>query len=442
MKKPQSIFDIFLPQRFAAMALLGFSSGLPLLLTSSTLSFWLAAEGVSLTQIGLLGLVILPYSLKFAWAPLVDRTSLPYLTPLLGHRRSWLLLSQIAVMLILWAFRFVTPQEDLLEIGILACLLSFMAATQDMVLLAFQADDLEQKSYGHAEAMTVFGYRFGMLTAGAGALYLSEFLSWADIYAAMAALMGIGIITTLTVKEPTSSTKRWEAKANEPLPPQDLTFSQILRRNILTPFLSFCKVQGWLPVLLLMMHYKLGDNLIGSLSAIFYHDLGFSAQEIASASKVFGMWATVIGGFLGGALISRLGLISSLFWFGLIHGLSLMLYIYLGWVGKDISLLYLTIAIENITGGMRTTALLSFRFALAQKDFGATHMAIMTSFIHLGRALYSAPSGALVESLGWISFFTLVAFSTIPSLALVMWVGKKWKPVHEEAGQVDEIKVA
>ena len=398
------------------MFALGFTSGLPLLLTSSTLSFWLKMEGVSLTYIGLFGMSTLPYCLKFLWAPFVEQWKVPFLSRFLGHRRSWLLITQIGVIGTLWLIGLYNPQEHLMRLGGLALLLSFCAATQDMVILAYQADVLEKRGVGMAEAITIFGYRMGMLSSGAGALYLNgHHISWGEIYQTMAILMFCGILTTFLMKEPPSYTLNKHMSTHHSL-------YVIIQFRIIEPFKNFAKRKGWVPILILMMHYKLGDNLIGSLSNIFYHDLGFSVQDIANASKIFGMWTTIAGGIFGGILITHFGLLRSLFWFALLHGLSTLMYIYMIHVGQDIYALYSAIAIENITGGMRTTALLSFRFVFVNRFYTVTHMALLTSFIHLGRFLYATPSGAIVEIIGWQSFFYGVTFATIPILILVVWV--------------------
>ena len=416
-----SYFRAMRPQKFSLMVLIGFSSGLPLLLTSSTLSFWLNTQGISLTHIGLFGMIVLPYSLKFLWAPFVDQWNIPVLTRIFGHRRSWLLLSQCCIIILLCCIGLQKPENGLIPISILGFMLSFVAATQDMVLLAYQADTLEEKHYGIAEATTIFGYRIGLLTSGAGALYLTDVFAWGEVYWIMAGLMSIGILTTLWMTEPA---RRHITKQ----PAAAQTIRAIMHSRILQPFSSFCRQKGWLPILLLMAHYKLGDNLIGSLSAIFYHDLGFSSLDIANASKVFGMWATIIGGFIGGGMLMRIGLLPSLFWFALIHGASMLMYVYLAHVGYDTTALYTAIALENITGGMRTTALLAFRFAVVDGRSNVTHMALLTSCIHLGRFIYATPSGAIVDAIGWKPFFYLVTASTLPVLGLIYWVKKAWIP--------------
>ncbi|MCP4923684.1 MAG: AmpG family muropeptide MFS transporter [bacterium] len=428
------LMSVYADRRIWIMGLLGFASGLPLLLTSSTLAFRLDALGVTYTKIGLFSIATLPYALKFLWAPLVDRLPIPFLSNWLGRRRSWLLLSQVALVGALAALALVNPAENLMFTALLLFFVAFSAAIQEIVMLAYQAERLGRSQFGAGEAMTVFGYRMGMLVAGAGALYLSTFLSWSEIYLFMAILGAIGITTTLSITEPNvpvgEEIRLREKRIKEylqshpKLGARSALFFSWVHAAIISPFVDFMKNPGWYVVIGIMLFYKLGDNLIGSMSNLFYVDLGFTPAEIASASKVFGMWATILGGFLGGMFINRLGMMKSLFIFGLFHGISNLMYIILAKSGGGIALLYTSIALENVTGGMRTTALFAFQFTLCNVSYAATQLALMTSCVHFGRTMFSSLSGWLVDTLGWVDFFYLATSATIPSLMLVVWLSR------------------
>jgi MFS transporter, PAT family, beta-lactamase induction signal transducer AmpG len=428
------LMSVYADRRIWIMGLLGFSSGLPLLLTSSTLAFRLDALGVTYTKIGLFSMATLPYAFKFVWAPLIYRLPLPFLSKWLGRRRSWLFLSQICLMVALAGLAVINPAENLLFTAGLLFFVAFSSATQDIVMLAYQAERLGRSQFGAGEAMSVFGYRIGMLVAGAGALYLSTFLNWGEIYMFMAILGIVGITTTLSIAEPNAPVGeevrlreqrvKEYLKSHPKLGARSALFLAWVHAAVISPFLDFMRNPGWYAVIGIMLFYKLGDNLIGSMSNLFYVDLGFSASEIASASKVFGLWATILGGFIGGMFINRLGMMKSLFIFGLFHGISTLMYVVLEKAGGGLPLLYISIALENVTGGMRTTALFAFQFTLCNVSYAATQLALMTSCVHLGRTLCSSLSGWLVDTLGWTDFFYLATAATIPSLLFVVWLSR------------------
>jgi len=335
-------------------------------------------------------------------------------------------------MINLFVLSFIDPIDSfILTVFILFCV-TFFAATQEIVMLAYQAERLGRSQFGAGEAMCVFGYRMGMLVSGAGALHLSNFFTWNEIYLFMSLLCIVGIITTLSISEPKVLHNNNYDYQDKYLKKYKSVYSNLshsaskilvlIHHSILSPFVDFVKNPGWYVVILIMLFYKLGDNLIGTMSNLFYLDLGFTSSEIAGASKVFGMWATILGGFVGGMLISRLGMIKSIFIFGLMHGFSILMYIFLEKFEGGVYFLYLSIALENITGGMRTTALFAFQFTLCNVSYAATQLALLTSCVHLGRTLCSSISGWLVDNLGWLDFFYLATISTIPSLIFVIWI--------------------
>lgn len=430
----QKNFGVYADRRVFIMSLLGLSCGIPLLLTASTLSLWLKQAGLSNTKIGALSLCALPYTIKFVWSPFIDRLNLPFLTRHLGRRRGWLLFSQVMLILNILIISWIDPGQNLTLTMIFAGAIAFCSATQDVVMLAYQIERLGRNQYGAGEAMGIFGYRMGMLTSGAGALYLAEFLTWSQVYQLMALFVGVGLITTLCIAEPkpvfSEESLARERKAHEYLinHPQFKGWQahtlSWLYGAVVCPFSDFVRNNFWVVALLIMLFYKLSDNLIGNMSNIFYTDIGFSKSEIASASKVFGMANSILGGFIGGILIVRIGIIQALFFSALIHGVSLFLYVLMAKVGYNLEMLYFTVAIEHITGGMRTTALFAYQMTLCNPVYAATQFALLTSVVHFGRTTTASLSGWLVDQLGWVNFFNLCAASSIVSLLLVIWLSK------------------
>lgn len=441
-------------RRVWSIAFLGYACGIPLFLTASTLALWLKKSGVANGSIGALSLCAFPYALKFLWSPFIDRMRIPYLTEKLGRRRSWILTAQILLIGAILVLSLTDPAANLWLTGGIALCISFLSATQDTVMLAYQVERLGRNQYGPGEAMSVFGYRMGMLTSGAGALYLTEYMSWSHVYQMMAVFMLIGVITTLSMAEPDlvvdSETALKEQKADEYLkqyPGLSGRQARILSwcyGAIICPFSDFMSRSTWVVALGIMFFYKLGDNLIGSMTNIFFTDLGYSLTEIANASKVFGMANSILGGFIGGILVVRLGMTRSLFYCALIHGFAILLYALMDYQGYNVPLLYATVAIEHITSGMRTTSLFAYQMTLVNPVYAATQMALLTSFVHLGRSTMASMSGHLVDFLGWTPFFTFCSASTILSLIFILWLARiergqesmgapKWQEARQNA---------
>lgn len=411
---------------------MGLSSGLPLLLTGSTLSLWCSEAGVDIKTVGLLSATALPYTIKFLWAPLVDRLPLPLLTRWLGRRRSWLMFSQMLITFTLFILSTIDPTQQLDILVIVCIILSFAAATQETVMLTYQAERLSIHQYGPSEATGIFGYRLGMILAGAGALYFSSFISWQQTYAVMAMFSFIGIIVTLNCSEPNfqrnTETDRIESDAQNYITHHPYIHRWIapllswLYGAAICPFIDFMKHRGWWLSLLIIFLYKASDNLIGNMSNIFFAHLGFTKIEIANASKIFGMGASILGGFIGGFLINKLGMIRSLFYGCLLHALTIFFLAYLNYVGHDFTILYVTIGLEHLTGGMRLTALFAYQLRLCNPTYAATQLALMASLVSLGRVAFAASAGYCVESLGWSNFFIFSAMLSLPSLLLLVYL--------------------
>jgi len=407
---------VYTDRRVIAILFLGFSSGMPLLLTFSTLSIWLAEEGISKTTIGLFALVGMPYSLKFIWAPLIDRLRLPLLTRWLGRRRGWAILTQVALMIGITGLGGNDPANGAWAMAAWALFVTFASASQDVVIDAYRVEILEEKQFGAGAAMIVAGYRLGMLASGAGALYLAEAVSWFWVYVAMAGLMAVGMLAILLNPEPGRGENDSAAADGRTHP------IKWLRDAVVEPFAEFLHRGGWLPILLFVVFYKFGDSLAGIMANPFYVEIGFSKAEIASVSKIFGLGATLVGGFLGGMLVMRRGIMQSLLWCGLLQMLSNLMFAVQAMVGHDISMLAVTIAVENVAGGMGTAAFVAYLSSLCNIAYTATQYALLSSLMALARTALSAPGGAVAESTSWVSFFLITTIAALPGLALLWWL--------------------
>lgn len=437
----KDFLSLYFDRRMFIILVLGFCGGLPYLLYSSTLAYWMAQEGVDLKTIGLFGLASFPAAFKFMWAPLLDRLSIPFLSKRLGMRRSWLLVSQIVSTCALGAMSVCDPREGSLELlALCSVILSVGAASQNVMILTYQVERLGKIQYGAAEAVCVFGYRLGLLLAGAGALYFSMYLSWQHIYEMMAWVSIIGIITTLLIGEPqvlkdpliqkfetiVFNEKELKLKSRTTLKLITWVYGAVI-----CPFKVFMKHKGWVLSLGIMLFYKMGDHLIGSMTNIFYKDIGYSVSDIANASKIFAMWSSVVGGILGGYILTRITIYKALFYFGAMHAFTFFLYVIIANNPPDLFWLYLASGCENFTGGMGLTALFSYQLILADRSYATMQLALLTSFVNMGRSLFTAPAGYLVDALAWSGFFTLAAGLSFLVLPLVYFLGAYKKQWHK-----------
>ncbi|HYL48213.1 MAG TPA: AmpG family muropeptide MFS transporter [Stellaceae bacterium] len=394
-------------RRMLAILFMGFSSGLPLALTASTLAIWLKTAGVSLTTIGLFAEVGLAYNLKFLWAPVMDRVRLP-LIGRLGRRRGWAVTIQAALAVALLVMAGRNPVADPWPVALIAAIVAFLSASQDIVIDAYRVELLEEREQGAGAAVTQVGYRFGMIASGAGALYLAAYFGWFWSYVGMAALMLVGIFTVLMTREP-----RLVA------PPVRGSW---LAETVIAPFAEFASRRAWLLILIFVVLYKFGDALAGIMSNPFYVALGFSLVDIANVAKIFGTAASIAGVFLGGAAVYRLGLMPALLICGAFQALSNLMYILQLWAGPDPTVLALTIATENITGGMASAAFVAYLSRLCHPAFTATQYALLSALAATGRTVLAAAGGFLADRLGWQPFFLLATAACVPSLLLLVYL--------------------
>ena len=401
-------------RRIVVIGLLGFSSGLPFLLTASTLAIWLRLEDVSLAAIGLFSLVRTPYTFKFLWAPLIDHLPLPVLTGWLGRRRSWALFSQVLLMAAIVALGGSSPGEAPILTAILACAVAFCSASQDIVIDAYRIESLAADEQGLGNAAIVLGYRVGLLTAGAGALWLAAVLTWPQVYGVMAALVAVGMVTILLAGEP-------EPQASE----ADSAGRTWIETAVYAPFADFTRRPDWQVILLFIVLYKMGDAYLGVMANPFYIEIGFSTVEIANVSKVFGLGATLVGALIGGILVKTRGIVPSLLLCGVLQMLSNLVFAAQAAIGHNVAFLIVTIAVENVTGGMATTAFVAYLSALCSPAYTATQYALLSSLMAFARDMLAASSGWAAEALGWVGFFIFSTVLALPGLVLLVWLMRR-----------------
>lgn len=389
---------------------LGFASGLPYLLILSTLSVWLYEEGVDIKAIGLFALTGLPFTLKFLWAPLKDSIEFPVLGKWLGRRRGWLMATQLLLAGSLYALSMVSPAADILLFASITLLVAFFSASQDIVSDAYRIEVIPQRYYGPAAAVHTLGYRLGMLVSGAGALYLTKLLPWAEIYQLMACAMlaCAGIVAVL----PRAGDK---AKADR------RDFRQWFIEMVWHPLADFAKREQWIVIILFILFFKLGDALATSLATPFYKDMGFTNIEIANITKIFGLAAFLAGSFAGGWMTMRFGIMRSLWVGGILQLLSNFFFAAQALIGHDIWFLTLTIGVENFTSGIGGVAFVAYLSSLCNIAFTATQYALLTSLMNVGRTVISSGSGYAVAAMGWPVFFVATAVAALPGL----WFLKK-----------------
>ena len=384
------------------MLVLGFASGLPLALTSGTLQAWATVEGVPLQQIGFLTLVGTAYTLKFLWAPFVDR----YVPPLLGRRRGWMLVTQLLLAVAIMAMGALSPSSSLQPLALLAVAVAFLSATQDIAFDAYCTDVLRKEERGAGAAIKVMGYRLAMIVSGGLALILADqWIGWGNTYVLMGGLMLLCALATLWAPEP-------EHVASAP---------RNLRAAVGEPLREFFTRRGALAVLLLIVLYKLGDAFAGALSTTFLiRGAGFSPTEVGTVNKVLGLAATIVGALAGGSLMSRWGLYRSLMAFGLLQAVSNLAYWLIAISPKNLWLMATGVGIENLCGGLGTASFVGLLMALCRQQFSATQFALLSALSAVGRTYLAGPlTPPLVDSMGWPGFFLLTVVIALPGLVLL-----------------------
>ncbi len=427
-----------------ALLFLGFSAGMPLMLLFSSLSFWLREADVSRATIGFFSWIGLAYSIKWIWSPLVDKLPLPILRPLLGRRRSWLLLSQAGIVTGLVSMAFTDPAQSLERMALFAVLVAFCSATQDIVIDAYRIDTAEDKLQAALAATYMTGYRIAMIVAGAGTLAVAGFAAgnetgydpqaWRVSYLTMAALMGVGILTTLIISEPKKSagSPMLEQRAidwmtsNAHWPSPVVKLAGWFYSSVICPFADFILRYRWQAVLLLALvgTYRISDIVLGIMANPFYVDLGFTKQEVAAISKVYGVIMTLVGAGLGGLLAARFGVMRMLFVGALLSAVTNLLFAAMTYAGHDILWLTVVISIDNLSGGIATSAFIAWLSSLTNVNYSATQYALFSSMMLLFPKFLAGFSGVAVDSIGYTRFFIMTALLGLPVL-LFVWLASR-----------------
>jgi len=427
------------------MLLLGFSAGLPLLLVLGTLSFWLREAGVARATIGYLSWIGLAYGFKWAWAPLVDRLPLPLLTRRLGRRRSWLLLAQCAIVAGLAGMAFADPRASLSTLVLFALLVAFGSATQDIALDAYRIESASVERQAALAATYQTGYRLAMIWAGAGALWIAaratDGLSgyqpqgWTVAYLVMAASMAVGIVTVLLAPEPAPGAGRESLAAERALAAQLRTRGMSERRARLTawlrgavigPFADFVQRYRWQAALLLALIavYRISDVVLGIMANPFYVDMGYTKDEVAAVSKVYGVIMTLTGAFIGGALALRMGVLRVLMLGAVLSAASNLLFAALALRGHDLLWLVVVISADNLSAGIASAAFIAYLSSLTSVAYTATQYALFSSIMLLLPKFIAGFSGVFVDAFGYVAFFCSTAALGVPVLVLVWLAGR------------------
>ncbi|MEI7428812.1 MAG: AmpG family muropeptide MFS transporter [Betaproteobacteria bacterium] len=400
---------VLLTRKMLICIFTGFSSGLPLYLLLNLLPAWLRSEGVNLKTIGFFALIQFPYTWKFLWSPILDRYALPFL----GRRRSWSLLMQIGLLLIMGLLGSLSPSTDIVPVLWLAALLALFSATQDIALDAYRRELLSETELGLGNAVHVNAYRLAGLVPGSLSLILADILPWSQVFWITAIFMLPGMVMVLLVKEPLAA----------------FAAPKTLRQAVVEPFHEFLGrngVRGAVLVLAFIFLYKLGDSLCTALATPFYLDMGFTKTDIGLIAKHAGLWPAVIGGLLGGLWMVRLGINRALWLFGVVQLVSILGFAWLAWLGPQATIaldqrltLAAVIGLEALGVGLGTAAFVAFIARTTHPAYTATQFALFTSLAAVPRTFINASAGWLVESLGWFNFFLLCTALAVPGMLLL-----------------------
>ena len=417
---------IYAHPRVLAMLFLGFSAGLPFLLVAGTLTAWLALAEVDMADIGMFAWVGIFYSLKFLWAPLVDRMRLPLLTAQLGRRRSWMLLSQVIIALAFLGMAGTDPSRDLSTMAWFAVIAAFASATQDIAVDAYRIEAVEMRLQGAMAASYQFGYRMAILAAGAGALVIADASSWSMAYRAMAILMGVGMLTVMLIAEPETDRDRQGG-----LPDGNQQLLERLARwfadSVVGPFVEFFQRNGrWALVLLIFIgFYRVSDMVLGVMANPFYIDLGFTLNEIAAVTKVFGVVVTLTGAALGGIAVARYGVARPLIAGAVLLAVTNLFFAGMALWGADLRFLVVTISADNLAAGFTGTVFIAYLSGLTNVAYTATQYALFSSLMTLPGKFISGFSGQIVAATDWFSFFVYASFMGLPAVFLAVIVARR-----------------
>lgn len=438
MTEPGHAWRVYLRPAVWRMLLLGFSAGLPFMLVFSTLTAWLRTEEISRTAIGFFAWIGVTYSIKVLWAPVIDRVALPLLTGWLGQRRSWMLLAQATIMAGLIGMSFTDPVTQLTQLALLAVLVAFASATQDITIDAFRIEADELRYQAAMAGTYVLGYRLALLSTGAGALFIADQMGFAGAYWVMAGLVSVGMIAVFISKEPTS-TDRLDIEQD----PLVIAYRQRTQRMglmadmgawitgaIVAPFIDFWRRLGWMaiPVLALVGLYKVSDISMAAMANPLYIDLGYTLSEIGAISGLFGVAMTIGGGLFGGVMVARFGLMPMLVAGAIGVGVTNLLFAWLALQDPKLWALMITITADNFFVGFSATVFIAWLSGLVSRRYTATQYALLSSFMTLPGKILGGPSGFIVDQSGYVFFFVYASALGIPAMALAIYLMRR--PAH------------
>lgn len=436
VKSWKEAVSVYRKPRVLGMLFLGFSAGLPFLLVFSTLSLWLRDVDIERTVIGFFSWVGITYSIKVFWAPIIDRLPIPYLTRLLGKRRSWMLLAQVGIIIGLTGMAYTDPTLHIQSIALFALLVAFSSATQDISIDAYRIEALDKIYQGAMATTYVLGYRLALLAAGAGAIYIAEFQSWSIAYFAMAALMGIGVLTTFIIKEPKvikdRATKEREAKLEHALGIDETSglfhkISAWFADAVVAPFVDFVQRNGKtaFTILTLIAIYKISDITMGVMANPFYLDHGFTKLEIANIGKIFGFFMTIAGAALGGILVVRYGIMKPLILGAILTVITNLFFALLALSDANLTFLAIVISADNLSGGIAASVFIAYLSSLVNTAYTATQYALFSSLMTLPAKFLGGFSGIVVDTQGYFSFFIYAAIIGTPAILLAIHLLRK-----------------
>lgn len=418
MQAWRDIFTIYRHPKIVTIIFLGFSSGLPFLLTLATLHAWLSEIGINKTTIGLFVIVTIPYSLKFIWAPLIDNLQVPLLCRLLGKRRGWLLTTQLGLILSLGLLGSTNPHQNIYMTVIAALLVAFASATQDSIIDAYRVEILDSQQMGPGAGASSLGYRLGIWVSGAGALYLASWWDWGTVYWMMAACMIIGIITTLLSSEPEINAQ--SQPYLETIDHSPATVWQQLSTWFSVSFTAIIQRTDITVILLFIFFYKIGDTVLNTMTMPFLLELGFNKLEIAHVAKSFGIGTMIVGSMIGGGYLIRGSLSTALVVVAVLQIFASIMFWVQAHVGYDITMLFITIGIENFSCGLGNAAFIVFLSSRCRIPHTATHFALLTSFGSFCRVSLSSLAGYMADQVAWTEFYRGAAVLCLPLLILII----------------------
>lgn len=383
--------------------LMGFASGLPFALFGSTLKAWATDAGLDLTSIGFMTAFSYPLTYKFLLAPFMDRFAMPFL----GRRRGWMVLVQAGLVGTIFALSLINPARDITMLVVLGFSVATLSAMQDIVIDAYRREFLLEEEFGLGISLAIMGYRLAMMFTSGFALILADIMPWSGVYQIMAAAMLVGVLTTFWAPEPNV------AKA-----------PRTLAESFWGPLKEFFARDGALWVLAFIFFYKIGDQMAGTMTTPFYLKIGFTKTEIGAVVKLFGIWAVIGGGLIGGAAILKIGLRKSLWAFGTLQALSTLGFAYLAHMGNHLPTLTGVIVFENLTAGMGTAAYTTYMASMTNKRYTATQYALFTSLMALPSTTVGMFTGWMVEKMDWGPFFVLCTLAAIPGMLLIFKMNK------------------